>query len=75
MSTAAAICSRFPIGEEARALLRDDQSPRQLLDALRGAGLLVDALRLVAHAFPKRSAVWSWGTSASATERSFWPSP
>lgn len=60
MSTTAAICSRYPIGDEAKALLQADQTPRQFLDALRSAGLRIEALRLVAHAFPKRSAVW-WG--------------
>ncbi len=60
MSTTATICSRYPIGDEAKALLREDQSPREFLDALRDAGLRIDALRLVAHVFPRRSAVW-WG--------------
>lgn len=58
--TAVTICSRFPIGDEARALLREDQTPRRFLDELMAHGLRLDAMRLVAHTFPKRSAIW-WG--------------
>lgn len=74
MTTAAVVCARFPLGDEAKALLREDQSPRELLDTLREAGLRLDALRLVAHAFPKRSAIW-WGVICLDREAEASPEP
>jgi hypothetical protein len=58
IKTAAEVCRRFALGDEARALLDDAMSPRQFLDRLRAAGLPADAAKLVAHALPKRQAVW-----------------
>jgi hypothetical protein len=58
--TAAEVCRRFVLGDEARKLLRDNQTPRQFLDLLAEKGQLADALRFLAYALPKREAVW-WG--------------
>jgi hypothetical protein len=56
--TAAEVCKRFPLGEDAKKLLRDGQTPRQFLDALLERQEYPDAARFLAHALPKREAVW-----------------
>ena len=43
---------------ESTALLRHDQLVEQGIEALRGAARIIDALRLLAHALPKRESVW-----------------
>jgi hypothetical protein len=58
VKTAAEVCARFALGEEARASLTEAMTPRQFLDVLREQGLYADAAKLVAHALPKRQAVW-----------------
>jgi hypothetical protein len=56
--TAAEVCKRFPLGEEAKKLLRDGLTPRQFLDALLERQEYPDAARFLAHALPKREGVW-----------------
>lgn len=56
--TAAEVCQHFPLDEAARKLLRPEMTPSQYLAALMEAQLLVDAIRFLAHALPKREAVW-----------------
>jgi hypothetical protein len=56
--TAAEICKHFPLGDEARGMLREGLAPRQYLDLFLGKELFVDAVRFLAHALPKREAVW-----------------
>jgi hypothetical protein len=56
--TAAEVCNRFPLGEEAKTLLRDGLTPRQYLDLLIDRQQFPDAVRLLAHALPKPEAVW-----------------
>jgi hypothetical protein len=56
--TAAEVCKLCTLGDEAKALLRDGQTPRQLFDLLTGKALHLDAIRLLAAALPKREAVW-----------------
>jgi hypothetical protein len=65
--TAAEVCERFPLGVEARALLREDMSPHEFLDALIDNGELVDAVQFLAHALPRREAVWWASRAAVAT--------
>jgi len=57
---AAEICQHFQLGEAAKALLRDDLTPRQYLDVLMEKQQFMDAVRFLAHALPKQEAVW-WG--------------
>jgi hypothetical protein len=57
-STAAEVCRRFALGEEARVLLSAGQPPGAFLDVLIRHGLHTDAARFLAHALPKREAVW-----------------
>jgi len=59
-SKAAAICSVAELGEEATALLRADIQPQDYIALLMEKGLFPDAVRFLAHALPKREAVW-WG--------------
>jgi hypothetical protein len=46
------------VSDEARALLRSGQPPRDYVAALVAAELYPDAVRFLAHAIPKREAVW-----------------
>jgi hypothetical protein len=71
--TAAELCRHFPLTGESKKLLRDHLTPKQFLDLLLEKRRLPDAARLVAHALPKREAVWwaclcarrAYGPSAS----------
>ena len=56
--TAAEVCKTFPLGDEAKKLLRDGLTPRQFLDVLLEKQQFPDAVRFLAHALPKREAVW-----------------
>ena len=57
-ATAALVCRRFQPGRVATALLRADLTPEQFLDLLIERQLFNDATRFLAHALPKREAVW-----------------
>ncbi len=59
-SQTAAICSVAELGDEAMALLRPGQKPPEYLTELVDKQLYPDAVRFLAHALPKREAVW-WG--------------
>jgi hypothetical protein len=59
-SKTAAISTVAELGEEAMALLRPDQHPLDFVALLMEKALYPDAVRFVAHALPKREAVW-WG--------------
>jgi len=60
-SKAAAICSVAELDDEAVALLRADIQPPDYIALLVEKGLFPDAVRFLAHALPKREAVWwSW---------------
>jgi hypothetical protein len=56
--TAAEVCQHFSLGDEARTLLRESQTPGQYLDLLIEKHQHLDAVRFLAHALPKREAVW-----------------
>src|SRR3989442_581350 len=56
--TAAEVCKHFPLGEEAKKLLNDSLPPAQFLDTLIAKQQFPDAVRFLAHALPKREAVW-----------------
>jgi hypothetical protein len=59
-SRTAAISTVAELGEEAMALVRPDLSPLDFVALLMGQALYPDAVRFIAHALPKREAVW-WG--------------
>ncbi|MGE3807674.1 MAG: hypothetical protein AB7K24_23680 [Gemmataceae bacterium] len=48
------------LSDEAKKLQADDQSPLAYLDALLDSGLHTDAVTFLAHAMPRREAIW-WG--------------
>jgi hypothetical protein len=48
------------LSEEAAGLLRPDTAPRDYVALLMAKKLYADAVRFLAHALPKREAVW-WG--------------
>jgi hypothetical protein len=60
MSTpsAAEVCKNFELSEEARALLQPEMKPRPFLELLIEKALCEDAVMLMAHAMPKREAIW-----------------
>ena len=60
ISQTEAICSVAELGDEAMALVRPDQKPADFVAALVEKQLYPDAVRFLAHALPKREAVW-WG--------------
>jgi hypothetical protein len=72
--SAAEVCGRFALGEEARALLVGPLSPGQFLDLLRKRRLDQDATRMIANALPKREAVW-WALSCAREAAGVNPSP
>src|ERR1035438_2362379 len=53
-----AISSVAELGDDATALLRPDQHPLEFLKLLVDKHLYPDAVRFLAHALPKREAVW-----------------
>src|ERR1035438_5097774 len=54
------ISAAAELGEEALALLRPDLQPPDYITLLMDNRLFADAVRFLAHALPKREAVW-WG--------------
>src|SRR3546814_7816600 len=63
-ATAAEICRIYRPEPEAAALLGPAHTPRVFFDLLRANGLGTEAVRFLAHALPKREAVW-WGSQAA----------
>jgi hypothetical protein len=70
--TAKEVAQRFALGDEAMAFLKDEMAPRQFLDVLIEKKLHADAARFLAHALPKREAVW-W--ACFCVEQMLWPEP
>ncbi len=64
--TAAEACRAATLSEAARALLTPQAPVPAFLSALIEGGLLRDAVALMAHALPKREAVW-WACLAART--------
>jgi hypothetical protein len=60
VATLRPLCERAKLGEEAKALLKDEHTPRQFLELVIGKELFLDAIRFLAYALPKREAV-GWG--------------
>ena len=56
--TAAQICAVSELGAPAKALLRDGLGAREYLNLLMEKRHFPDAVRFLAHAMPKREAVW-----------------
>src|SRR5579872_3195335 len=59
-SATAAICEVAELGDEAMELMLPDQKPPDFVALLVDRKLYPDAVRFLAHALPKREAVW-WG--------------
>jgi uncharacterized protein DUF6931 len=59
-NSVAEICAVSELGDDAKALVREGQNPREYLNVLIGKGHFPDAVRFLAHVLPKREAVW-WG--------------
>jgi hypothetical protein len=66
--TAAEVCRRFALSEEARPLLKDAMAPQQFLALLQEKLLYTDALRFLAQALPNRESVfWAYTCAKQAT--------
>src|SRR5438045_2695423 len=59
--TAAEVCQHFDLGDKARGLLGDRQTPAEFFERLVSEKLYPDAVRFAAHLLPAREAVW-WGS-------------
>ncbi|HEX4000408.1 MAG TPA: FHA domain-containing protein [Pirellulales bacterium] len=56
--TAAEVCQLFELDDAAKPLLDDKQNVRQFFELLVKQQLYPDAVRFLAHALPKREAMW-----------------
>jgi hypothetical protein len=56
--TAREVCARFALGDEGKKLLNDGMGVGQFLEKLVAEKQHADAVKLLAHALPKREAVW-----------------
>lgn len=56
--TAADVCKHFELSAPAMALLQPEMKPRPFLEALIAHAQHGDAAMLMAHAMPKREAIW-----------------
>jgi hypothetical protein len=70
--TAAEVCQHCPLGEAAQKLLCPELTPSQYLAALMEQQLDLDAIRFLAHALPKREAVW-WACLCVRSARGITP--
>ena len=52
------ICAVSDLGDDARALLLEQHTPKQFFHLLLDKGHFHDAVRFLAHSLPKREAVW-----------------
>jgi uncharacterized protein DUF6931 len=59
-ASAAEICARFQLDQEACSFLRDPMAAREFVEALAAGNLYVPAIDFLAHALPARQAIW-WG--------------
>ena len=73
-SIAAQICSVAELTDEALALLKENPAPREYLNLLMGNGRFQDAVRFLAHALPKREAVW-WAWVSARRSAGAEPAP
>ncbi len=56
--TAAEVCGKYEQAAEIMPLLAEGMSPKAFIDKLVGEDLVQEANRFLAHALPKREAVW-----------------
>src|SRR5664280_183621 len=73
-SRTVAIATVAELGEEAMALVREDLHPLDFVALLMEKALYPDAVRFIAHALPKREAVW-WGWVCARREAGEQPPP
>lgn len=67
IKTLADLAEVAEVGDEARAALKPAHTPPQFLAALTGADQAPDAVRVLAHALPRREGVWwAWATAKKA---------
>jgi hypothetical protein len=59
--TTAEICKAFPLSANAQQAIDSAATPKQAISVFLEKQLLTDAIQFIAHALPKRQAVW-WAT-------------
>ncbi len=68
IKTLADLADVAQLGDEGKQLLKPAHTPHQYLAVLTDAGQHADAIRLVAHALPRREGVWwAWATAKKAS--------
>src|ERR1700676_4692766 len=72
--TAAEVGKLFPLGDDAKKLLRDAMTPRQFLDVLLEKQQFPDAVRFLAHARRRRGGVW-WASQSPRQAHGGNPAP
>jgi hypothetical protein len=66
--TIAEIVEASELSDEALALFSDDQTPKEFVELLLEQEFYPDAVRVLAHALPKREAVWwAWVSARRAS--------
>jgi hypothetical protein len=70
--TAAEVCRNFELSKEGQKLLQPQLMPRPFLDLLIANQHYQDAARLMAHALPRREAIW-WGCLCA--RKAYGPAP
>ena len=60
----AVLCTRFGLGDEARALVRPEHDERTFVTALLAAEQFADAVRFIAATLPVRESIW-WAWSCA----------
>ncbi|MEP6690686.1 MAG: hypothetical protein ABJD07_05980 [Gemmatimonadaceae bacterium] len=56
--TVAQLCDLAEVSDDAKGALRPEHAPQDLVAALVAGELFADAVRVMAHALPKREGVW-----------------
>ena len=72
--SAGEVCARFALGDEAKKLLSDSMGVGAFLEKLVAEKQHADAVRLLAHALPKREAVW-WALQCASEATGSEPPP
>lgn len=68
VKTLADLAEVAEVGEEGRKLLQPQHKPHEYLSALTGGSQHPDAIRLLAHALPRREGVWwAWASAKRAS--------
>jgi hypothetical protein len=71
---AAEVCQRFALPDEAKPLVREEMTPQEFLDLLVEKQQYYTAISFLAHALPKREAIW-WSLQCARAVAGAAPAP